>query len=234
MLNNSGHPDPFLPQCVRNPQLVSRLPDNLPRPMNISTSSMTTSTSSTVAMSNMLSSSITRPTTEREIEMVKAERLKKAVERIKVDHTKLSGKINELAPIYGDQNLQGHIRHIEEILTKAMNEVIQRVEVTSRPMWQEATKSLLANVNSYATHLENSSGRKSFKELQELLEQCKCLLDFIEEGKDVVTCCICTERNIDTFLGCGHFLCSTCAQSVNHCPLCRHVLRPEELRPAYL
>ena len=225
MLNrNSNNPDFFLPNCVRHPSVVSSLP------ATATITSTQTNASTTQTVCNTRQPFIVTEDPEK----IKAERLKRAVERIKVDHTKLSGKINELAPIYGDQNLQGHIRHIEEILTKAMNEVIQRVEVTSRPMWQEATKSLLANVNSYATHLENSNGRKSFKELQELLEQCKCLLDFIEEGKDVVTCCICTERNINTFLGCGHFLCSTCAQSVNNCPLCRHVLRPEDLRPAYL
>ena len=43
-----------------------------------------------------------------------------------------------------------------------------------------------------------------------------------EQNERQITCGICMGRRVDTLLnGCGHMLCSLCANQIDRCPYCR-------------
>ena len=166
--------------------------------------------------------------------------LTKAIDRLKHDHDKLSAKLLKLRPIFGDATVEEHVNAINSILEKAIHDVMQIVDASGQPVWRLAMVQLRERLAEYRQLLDNVKGRRELKEAQESCDQLSALLQHllagnrdVDEIKERITCCVCQEEQVNVSIACGHLLCATCTQSVDKCPICRHVIEPQAVRPVY-
>jgi hypothetical protein len=186
--------------------------------------------------------------------------LHKALANLQREKHRLEVKVKQLLPRYGEVAIDENIQEIERILERAMNEVHQRqLDSLGSQIWRQAMSDLRGYLAQYKVALQTGESARAFNEAKEGVQQINVMMRRLKQpaqggrqggrqgrglllGSSVgnstdfserVTCCICQDCLVDVSMKCGHLLCSTCSQSVDNCPLCRKVVKPEDIRPVY-
>lgn len=177
------------------------------------------------------------PSTPSAFTAVTPDPLWRAVEDLKTRQDHLQKAVRELIAQHGDAAVKANIQDIRAILEKAVHDVMQRVDVSTRPLWREAMQMLNQCLGVYKQQLDNTEGRKKLRQLQRELEQNNALIACTSQPRefpeDRLECCVCFDAKVNVSMKCGHLLCATCVQSIDQCPTCRQRVYPEDVRPIY-
>lgn len=163
--------------------------------------------------------------------------LRDAIMRLQRDKTQLTRRIRRQVPLYGDEHLAQNLQRIHAIIEKALHDIMTESETSAHPIWRDAFVLLKGFADRYQKHLETCPGRRELQETQECLAQLEQLVKIFEVKTTTTTCpvcCVCQDATVNVSIACGHLLCSTCAQSVDKCPLCRTVVTARDIRHFYL
>ena len=155
----------------------------------------------------------------------------KVLAQLKRDRQALNDRVQQLALLYNDNNLQENVTHIQHILEHAMHRVIQVAELGSRPLWKDTMDQLRESIHAYQNYLKTCSARLEMQEASECLKRIDSLLQC---GDGDLLCCICQETRVDVSIQCGHVMCAECTQRLDRCPLCRQPFEATDIRPLFL
>ncbi len=173
------------------------------------------------------------------------ENLHRALTHLQKEKHRLELKVQQLLSRYGDVAIAENIQEMERILEKAIHDVQQRqLDPSGAHLWRQAMSDLRGYLAQYKLLMQTGENAQSFRDAQDGVQQINVMLrrlkhptahqggarsDFAER----VTCCVCQDELVNVSMKCGHLLCSTCSQSVDTCPLCRQIVKPQDIRPIF-
>lgn len=147
-----------------------------------------------------------------------------ALVQLKKDRLLLRKRVTD--SLYSDGHLVDNVKKIKEILEAALEAVVHEAEKSSRPIWTDLAQHLKRSLKAYEAHLSSCPDRVELVEIKRCLDQMEKLL----QDEDKTSCCICMDNPVNCSAACGHMLCTTCAQSVESCPICRRKILPHDIR----